>query len=33
VIGRINLLVLNTTTLSNDNELHPQAHVFLESKL
>ena len=25
--------VLNTITLSNDNELPPQAHVFLDSKL
>jgi len=32
-MGLNNLLVLKTTTLSNANELPPQAHVFLESKL
>ena len=32
-MGLNNLLVLKTTTLSNANELPPQAHVFLDSKL
>ena len=32
-MGLNNLLVLKTTTLNNANELPPQAHVFLDSKL
>ena len=32
-MGLNNLLVLKTTTLSDANELPPQAHVFLDSKL
>ena len=32
-MGLNNLLVLKTTTLSNANEVPPQAHVFLDSKL
>ena len=32
-MGLNNLLVLKTTTLNNANEMPPQAHVFLDSKL
>ena len=32
-MGLNNLLVLKTTTLNNANEVPPQAHVFLDSKL